>query len=230
MFDEKRITQEEINSALQEVLEYCGIKTTINHKDNCFYITKIDSGIEWGSYKFDKSRKNVFHFICVRSNHAKIKLTPSPALMWLAKEMLTKEEYKQVLKKPHNNKIVSLLYKHIWQDLLDSGLSEDLLVIVYYNPKENCLDIQTDIENAYDATEWYKINSDGSFSTGDCSGEVHECPPSKTCLSVLNKARRIYNSKNFCQKLINHILNNGQFRFSNPEAYLLFDEFEQRYC
>lgn len=233
MFDEKRITQEEINSALQEVLECCGITTIISNDGKKLDVIDTKHPIVGGSFKLEDNGREIFESDLIdgyRAGRSANNLSPRPGIMWLAKKILTKDEYKQILKRPYNQNIFPLLCKHIWLELVGCSGSlkdflSDLILWAYYLPDENTLLLTTDVEDSFDAIKWYTIYSDGS-----CCEKYCDCEPyyySKgTFLQVINKARKIYNSKNIWQKIINRILNRGSFRFNNQETYLLFDEFE----
>lgn len=234
MFDENQITQEEINNALQEVLEYCGITTIMSNDGKRLDV--IDSKRPMvGSFKLESNSSKIFEFEsaltkCQRGRSIINNLSPRPGVMWLAKKLLTKDEYKQILKRPCNPNILPLLHKHIWLKLLGCSGSlkdflSDLILWAYYLPDKNILALTTDVEDTFDAIKWYTIYSDGSCCEKYCDCEPYYYPKG-TFLQVINKARKIYNSKNIWQKLINRILNRGSFRFNNQETYLLFDEFE----
>jgi len=222
---EEQITQQEIYDTLQEVFKYCGLKIKgVDENGEIF----TDANLNFGEISFSFSFLNKDRVTCCSKtggcSQVVSQLTPTPALLFIAKKFLDKDRYKKITPRAHAGKILSLIRERIWEFIRDyDGLDYDLLISGIYYPSGS-IQIGTEIENSYDTLEIYSVLTDGSGNLSNCWQSEGDNYPQGTFDSVLTLARELRKKETKWQKFINKIFNSSSYKFSHHDCLLLLDE------
>ncbi len=223
VMNESRITQQEINDTLQEILKYCGMGIRGVGANNEIHVD-IALGIENLHYQLGedflgRSFHSSYNSPCPSIN----RYTPTPALMFLAEKILNKERYKKITSQTSTGKILYLIKEEIWEELLLDEWQNDVLVSGGCSPSGD-IRITTNRENTNDAICWYAINNDGSGRVSHCQNFEGTSYGQKTFDPVINLAKELRKKETKWQKFINKIFHHGNYIFSSRDAMILLDE------